>query len=128
MSSQDRFNFRTWDKHTKRMFNTGFINIESGLHEDWRSQYGEDGTYETSHVIMQSTGLRDKEGKLIYESDLLKWDGESVGHVYYSEYGEWLVGLGNPDHDRPLCACPVEDVEIIGNIYTHDENQPKKED
>lgn len=78
--------------------------------------------------IMQYTGLKDKNGKEIYEGDILEVTlrpergpefktRRIVEHLIYQddEYSYWISGF-NIDHDRDGV-----DSEIIGNIYENPE-------
>lgn len=75
------------------------------------------GTYEVfPESIGQYTGLKDKDGKEIYEGDILS--DETYTNVYgevYFEDGSFRVNLGN---DRPLFE-DMQDYElkVIGNLY-----------
>ncbi len=63
-------------------------------------------------ILMQSTGLFDKNGKEIFESDVVSWIDNGIllfGVVEFTK-GMFLVN-GN----EPISA----EVEIIGNIYQH---------
>jgi uncharacterized phage protein (TIGR01671 family) len=69
--------------------------------------------------LMQFTGLLDKNGKEIYEGDVLwghyfvEWLSEDNFNGYYA------VKNGNPKHYVALPYYP--DLEIIGNIYENPE-------
>ena len=73
---------------------------------------------------MQFTGLTDKNGKEIYEGDILKDSWECVHEVYYSEDAQWSTHLHkHPKHIFPAryLHCAYMQWEVIGNIYENPE-------
>jgi len=70
-------------------------------------------------AIMQYTGLKDKNGKEIYEGDILKGVLENHEVVYNKAY----FGLSNfgLSSDYPMHLLGQEDFEVIGNIYENPE-------
>lgn len=81
-----------------------------------------------SDTIGQFTGLKDKNGKEIYEGDILGCANPKIKHlVFYNErQGRFMAALnGNLDDDFWLCGFDSErwnaSKEIIGNIYDNPE-------
>lgn len=129
---QDRFKFRFWDKETQTMQKIPMVELRHRITLD--NIFADDRV-----VFMQCTGLKDKNGKLIFEGDLLKplcEDDELIEIVWNEEiarfglmvqwtdpcywnglYEETKTGRGYYDFDEYY----VEDFEVIGNIYENPE-------
>jgi len=75
-------------------------------------------------TIGQFTGLYDKNGKEIYEGDILKtWYGTGVvkffnGCFYVDGAQKWLT---DEEWTDLLCSFGSEELEVIGNIYDNPE-------
>ena len=113
---QDRFKFRVWKKLENRMI-YGVTYLNPFLLDDEVAR-GE----AKNHVLMQSTGLRDKNGKLIYEGDILKIKDvkpcvvvryKGIGFELYAEPTN-IPGYQNDKYIPESC-------EIVGNIYENKE-------
>lgn len=92
--------------------------------------YKDDGDYSLvpievdSSTVGQFTGLTDKNGKKIFEGDIVKVSSPS-GSSYYAviEYDYGCYWISNPDIQIPdtINNFNMEFVEIIGNIHDNPE-------
>lgn len=118
---QDRFKFRWYSKIYNEMCdvnciepNNEFVNFQQGKFNDISTRINlENG------VLMQCTGLKDKNSKLIYEGDIVKQNKT----MYCVTWEEGIYGFCDI---RTKITYTVEYVmskkqEVIGNIYENPE-------
>lgn len=157
----NRFKFRVWSKLSNIMsyevcFGNFFQHSKTEKKAfDWISvSYGDNfisyrGDALKELVLMQSTGLKDKNGKLIYENDIVKitketWKKDKYHLIYLVcwDRTQWQLGLfknqrpkaqSNRRSDRQMGLNSIVsfydytpkknfcECEVIGNIYENPE-------
>ncbi|MFN6616224.1 YopX family protein [Enterococcus faecalis] len=127
--------FRAWDKNTEDVVYVKTIDLEKDGSIGCIVDYNGINLDMTECVIMQSTGLKDKNGVEIFESDLVKViDGESEEDSYisvvknYSNEGYPAFDIEYPPnyhYDRNVLSAIMcngfETIEVTGNVYDNPE-------
>ena len=117
--------FRAWLKKEQKMDN--YIDHISWL-EDELYCIGDGITYMVSAedlVLMQSTGLFDRNGKEIFEGDILDYRGRKALVRWHGSYASFIYRFVDELQKRntewkPLYLAYMK-CEIIGNIYENPE-------
>ena len=79
---------------------------------------------ERDFILMQYTGLKDKNGKEIYEGDIIQYEDIYKGVVIYSEkYTQFVLKETDiiADECETLGEFNIKVFEVIGNIYDNQE-------
>lgn len=121
--------FRAWDKEADTMHDVTSIwfdrnNEQYKLgHVSFPSQETVDTIFD-NFELMQSTGLKDKNGVEIFEGDIVKIIGDVLGDdmsvIRFTEGGFYL-DYKNLDTEFELLYSIDLPIEIIGNIYENPE-------
>lgn len=135
----DRFRFRVWrkekDNFIKRqgamIYNAEdvydgccFSGYKLNNNDGHISCFGEYLSKDDEYVTMQCTGLKDKNGKLIYEGDIVQGTSKYKYIIAYSDINAcfYLQTIEPEQPNFPLNEINLKDYfEIIGNIYENKE-------
>ncbi|MGV3031318.1 YopX family protein [Staphylococcus chromogenes] len=123
--------FRVWDKRRNEMYSPDELTIQingseilialaSSMHQIF------------NYELMQSTGLKDKNGKVIFEGDVVRADHDNfsmeeippeykpyIGFVKYVKTGYSVI---TKDTYNPcLSNIRIIDIEVLGNIHQNPE-------
>lgn len=124
MTQNREIKFRAWDVDNKEM---------SHIQDDEIYVDGNgDLIHPARYILMQYTGVRDKNGKEIYEGDILQHKmhypvdfQDRNPHLRYDyigtgvewEDGFWFIDRRNPKNETLLTRSRASEWEVIGNIY-----------
>ena len=106
--------FRIWNKFLEKMSEPKKLCIDAEL-----NAFYIDKPPHHDFELMQFTGLHDKNGKEIYEGDVLQ-TRSGVGHMVFDNCGYAIKSPGSEAVDYEFSAFYLE-CEIIGNIYENPE-------
>ena len=118
--------YRAWDSAKKEMFKDTFAITESGqvvVVEQESVASSPDYVFVDHLVIMQSTGLADKNGKEIFEGDIVKMSKDVYSESTYYEVVRHYGGAYRLESKQHGCELWLRhtDCEVVGNVYENPE-------
>lgn len=128
--------FRAWDKLNNEMYVVEQINFDCGEFES--IGYGITNLRGADKIeLMQSTGLKDKNGKEIFEGDIIS-DGHMLRDIrHHQTLGFYIIDdngieaffgdTASLEDFEEASKYISENIEIIGNIYENPEILKEKE-
>jgi hypothetical protein len=109
--------FRIWDKDAKTM--------EQVLLPDCSTyqvmpakQEGKEFKRRDNTVLMQYTGLTDRNGKEIYEGDVIEWNRQKYEIKWLDE---WAALAAENERENQVVPKIATTSEVIGNVYKNPE-------
>ena len=131
--------FRAWDNETNKYFEPTYQSYMGSLEELTIALSGrlqkrtcrgvaDESMFHGRYVVEQFTGLKDANGKEIYENDIIKYFGANkrakikttYGIVFYdSEHGCFNSRIQNEEHNKGGIG-PLNDL-IVGNVHENPE-------
>ena len=128
------YKFRAWNKNSKKMYKIGQITLEKGIwnyEPDNREYIGMSIPYQPSSILMQYTGIKDKNGKEIYAGDIIEFSYDmfignfdtfvAKGKIVFEEGAFYVEVFENErtteDEAYLLYSINLDTIEVIGNVW-----------
>lgn len=135
------FKFRAWDKEKNEIlpvklmdFSQWWVSCDPHYGTSKPNEYGERNSFKNEetdrHIIMQYTGLKDKNGTEIYEGDIIdgSWinpmSKEKVMRHYQVTFNKGKYNaelIGHHPYGSTMLYFENDKSEVIGNIYENPE-------
>lgn len=137
--------FRAWDKVSKKMLKIGLMDLDdmtiyNARSGDFRCSYQRKTKYSDFEefkdvkrlIFMQYTGIKDKNGKEIYEGDIFATDNNHNFTVIYEDTR--FIGVDGDRSGKGYVCCVdscykngSSSIEVIGNVYENPELLERRE-
>ena len=116
--------FRAWDKREEDVYGDKNephyeYNVECTYDSSLGSDFGA-VIFQEDITLEQYTGIHDKNGKEVYEGDIVRfkcWGHEYIDKVEYHKWGYYPIAPSKPE----VSLSADGEIEIIGNIHENPE-------
>lgn len=126
--------FRVWDETQHKMLQVDCIEFIDGKAywveaspADGNVQGGNDGPVGDNSQLKleQYTGLKDANGKEIYEGDIVKssykYAQPKISQVIMEDSNSYILGEDLATGNEMLVSDHINEIEVIGNVHTNPE-------
>ena len=126
--------FRVWDETQHKMLQVDCIEFIDGKAywveaspADGNVQGGNDGPVGDNSQLKleQYTGLKDANGKEIYEGDIIKssykYAQPKISQVIMEDGNSYILGEDLATGNEMLVSDHINEIEVIGNVHTNPE-------
>ena len=126
--------FRVWDETQHKMLQVDYIEFIDGnaywveaSAADGNVQGGNDGPIGDNSQLKleQYTGLKDANGKEIYEGDIVKssykYAQPKISQVIMEDGNSYILGEDLATGNEMLVSDHINEIEVIGNVHTNPE-------
>ena len=115
---------RAWDEETKTMLDVSLIDFKKSVLVGEHWEFGETNFINFDDVnLMQSTGLKDKNSKEIFEGDIVKMAKDVYSDLTCYEIVRHRGGAYRLESNQHGCELWLRHTicEVIGNVYENPE-------
>ena len=122
---KDRFKFRAWNTETKTMHYRAEQTYDclDGIPLIRHSSFG-DLLDDENYIVEQCTGIKDANGKLIYEGDIIFINGEKWQVIWNDEDCAFFFSNLKEVYHQPIFPDfyrMTDDFKVIGNMHENPE-------
>ena len=117
--------------YSKRMNKIGIVislkPLRNRVYVEWDDTLSGTENIDDNGILMQSTGLFDKNGKEIFESDIVEWEHKDTGQLvrgivkYDTELGFWGMTDARFNDLTAIGYLANQKVTVLGNVYQNKE-------